>query len=339
MPKVQTARSTKLPRVLGRRFIIKRDLGRGAYGRVVSAYDAVNERSVALKIEDSRLFDRASMEPALYREYNFYRFGGPIPGVSSMRWCGIHGPYNLLAIDELGPTLQARLDVCNGHFHLKTVLILADQLFKRIQQLHARGIVHGDLKPENLLFGNPEGPARNVVHLVDLGLAKLWRDPQTGEHNPFFMQGDLTGNQHFASVNMHWGCASARRDDIESIVYILIYLLHGCLPWDALASRPLDEHMCVASMKASIAPQELCEGLPAEFAAVLEYARGLDYEDKPDYRGIRRAFRRLFDSYTWVDDGSFEWACPVRGVYARPQQKLCQLRRLLHRPYAGRADL
>ena len=102
-------------------------------------------------------------------------------------------------------------------------------MFSAVKHLHEHDIVHRDLKPENFLMADQTEEAE--VKLIDFGLSKRFRDAKTGNHIPYRDGKSLTGTARYASVNTHLGIEQARRDDLESIGYILLYFLKGILPW------------------------------------------------------------------------------------------------------------
>jgi serine/threonine protein kinase len=133
------------------------------------------------------------------------------------------------------------------------------------------------------------GVQSNVVFLIDFGLSKEYRDPDTYEHIPCKTNLGLTGMATFASINSHLGLELGRRDDLESLAYVLIYLLRGCLPWQDLSSGPRGILKCKRRTK----PSNLCHGLPAEFVTFLEYSRSLSFDEIPDYGYISDLFKSL----------------------------------------------
>jgi serine/threonine protein kinase len=147
------------------------------------------------------------------------------------------------------------------------------------------------------------GMQSNVVYLIDFGLSKEFRDPNTYEHITCKTNLGLTGTATFASINSHLGLELGQRDNLESLAYLLIYFLHGSLLWQDLPSGPWSILKC----KQRTTPSKLCHGLPAEFATFLDYSHSLGFEDILDYRYIFDLFKSL-SSWEGLETVSvFEW--------------------------------
>ena len=96
-----------------------------------------------------------------------------------------------------------------------------------VQCVHGTGIVHRDIKPENFVVGWPETDA---LFIIDFGLAKRYVYP-SGEHIAYRSGKGMTGTARYASLAASCGFEQSRRDDMESIGYVLLYFLKGSLPW------------------------------------------------------------------------------------------------------------
>ena len=191
---------------------------------------------VAIKLEPVKTkFPQLLYETKIYKILNgggkclVSRCDSVLAGIPSIHWFGVEGDYNAMVMDLLGPSLEDTFNFCKRKFTIKTTLMIADQMIQRLEFLHNNHFIHRDMKPDNFLIGH--GKKQNIIHVIDFGLAKRYRDPKTGEHIPYKDNKSLTGTARYASVNAHLGIEQSRRDDLESIGFILIYFLKGSLPW------------------------------------------------------------------------------------------------------------
>jgi casein kinase I family protein HRR25 len=152
------------------------------------------------------------------------------------------------------------------------------------------------------------GKRGNQVNMIDFGLAKRYRDPKTNVHIPYRENKNLTGTPRYASVNTHLGIEQSRRDDLESLGYILVYFCRGQLPWQGIRARTKKEKYDKIMEKKMTTPADaLCRGLHQEFAIYLNYVRSLRFDDKPDYSYLRKLFRDLFVREGFQYDYVFDW--------------------------------
>jgi serine/threonine protein kinase len=231
-------------------------------------------------------------------------------GIPQVHWYGREGDFNVLVLDLLGVSLED-LSLCNRKFSLKTTLMLADQLIARIGYVHMRNFIHRDIKPDNFVIGRDKFV--NLVYVIDFGLAKKYRDPRTHMHIPYNELRNLTGTARYASVNTHLGIEQSRRDDLESLGFVLVYLLKGSLPWQGLrATNKREKYEHISEKKICTSVDILCKGLPIEFGIYLNYCRSLRFDDKPDYFYLRRLFRELFFRYGYKYDFQWDWTPVLR---------------------------
>ncbi|KAL5059725.1 hypothetical protein RYX36_031329 [Vicia faba] len=244
--------------------------------------------------------------PQLHYESKLYMLLQGGTGVPHLKWFGVEGDYNVMAIDLLGPSLEDLFNYCNRKLTLKTVLMLADQLINRVEYMHSRGFLHRDIKPDNFLMGL--GRKANQVYIIDYGLAKKFRDLQTHKHIPYRENKNLTGTARYASVNTHLGIEQSRRDDLESLGYVLMYFLRGSLPWQGLkAGTKKQKYDRISEKKMTTSIEVLCKSYPSEFGSYFHYCRSLRFEDKPDYSYLKRLFRDLFIREGYQFDYIFDW--------------------------------
>ena len=76
-------------------------------------------------------------------------------------------------------------------------------MISRIEFMHSKNFLHRDIKPDNFLIG--VGRNASIVYIIDLGLAKKYRDSRTNQHIPYREGKNLTGTARYASVSTHLG--------------------------------------------------------------------------------------------------------------------------------------
>ncbi|KMZ68122.1 Casein kinase I-like [Zostera marina] len=286
---------------IGNKFRLGRKIGSGSFGEIHLGTNINNNDEVAIKLENTK-----TRHPQLLYEAKIYQILAGGTGVPNIRWSGVEGEYNVLVMDLLGPSLEDLFNFCNRKLTLKTVLMLADQMINRVEHSHTKSFLHRDIKPDNFLMGL--GRRANQVYIIDFGLAKKYRDTYTHRHIPYRENKNLTGTARYASMNTHLGIEQSRRDDLESLGYVLMYFLKGSLPWQGLkAGTKKQKYERISEKKVSTSIESLCRGFPAEFASYFHYCRSLRFDDKPDYAYLKRLFRDLFIRQGFRFDYIFDW--------------------------------
>uniref|UniRef100_A0A060TAH5 non-specific serine/threonine protein kinase n=1 Tax=Blastobotrys adeninivorans TaxID=409370 RepID=A0A060TAH5_BLAAD len=298
---------------VGKKYRIGRKIGSGSFGDIYLGTNIVSGEEVAIKLESVR-----AKHPQLDYEARVYKVLSGGIGIPFVRWYGTECDYNALVMDLLGPSLEDLFNFCGRKFSYKTVLLLADQLICRLEFIHAKSFIHRDIKPDNFLMGI--GRRGNQVNVIDFGLAKRYRDSRTHVHIPYRENKNLTGTARYASINTHLGVEQSRRDDIESLAYVLIYFCRGSLPWQGLkAQTKKQKYDRIMEKKMTTSAEALTRGLPSEFTSFLNYARSLRFDDKPDYLYMRKLFRDLFVRQSYRYDYVFDWN--LLKSQAKPQQQ------------------
>ncbi|KDP33855.1 hypothetical protein JCGZ_07426 [Jatropha curcas] len=288
------------PRV-GNKFRLGRKIGSGSFGEIYLGTNIQTNEEVAIKLENVK-----TKHPQLLYESKLYRILQGGTGIPNVRWFGVEGDYNVLVMDLLGPSLEDLFNFCSRKLSLKSVLMLADQMINRVEFVHSKSFLHRDIKPDNFLMGL--GRRANQVYMIDFGLAKKYRDSSTHQHIPYRENKNLTGTARYASMNTHLGIEQSRRDDLESLGYVLMYFLRGSLPWQGLkAGTKKQKYEKISEKKVSTSIEALCRGYPTEFASYFHYCRSLRFDDKPDYAYLKRIFRDLFIREGFQFDYVFDW--------------------------------
>ncbi|XP_055902754.1 discs overgrown protein kinase [Eupeodes corollae] len=286
---------------VGNKYRLGRKIGSGSFGDIYLGTTINTGEEVAIKLECIR-----TKHPQLHIESKFYKMMQGGIGIPRIIWCGSEGDYNVMVMELLGPSLEDLFNFCARRFSLKTVLLLADQMISRIDYIHSRDFIHRDIKPDNFLMGL--GKKGNLVYIIDFGLAKKFRDTRTLRHIPYRENKNLTGTARYASINTHLGIEQSRRDDLESLGYVLMYFNLGALPWQGLkAANKRQKYERISEKKLSTTILSLCKGFPSEFVNYLNFCRQMHFEQRPDYCYLRKLFRNLFHRLGFTYDYVFDW--------------------------------
>ncbi|CAD8045530.1 unnamed protein product [Paramecium primaurelia] len=282
------------PKIFDNKYIIKNQLSSGSFGVVYLAIHKITREEVAVKLEKGE-------HETLDREvYLLTKLQG-IQGITKLYWFGAEQNYNVMVVELLGKDL-GYYNRTYKQLSLKTGLQLLDQLLSIFKSVHQRGIVHRDLKPENIMMGKQNS---SIVYLVDFGVSKLILDK--GKHISFKDRKSFIGTTRYASIAAHKGFEISRKDDLESMMYVIIYLILGKLPWQNLQNiGDKDRTIAVGEVKMSTTIETLCKELPIQFADYLRYLKNLGFEDQPDYDMLKSLMKQCSNPNTY--DNQFEWS-------------------------------
>ena len=288
-------------RLIFSRYKIQKRIGKGSFGTVYQGVAKETNEKVAIKIEKREKNDPGTLETEAYRL--IYLQGEGIPKI----YCyGNNQSHNLLVEELLGKSLEDIFNSCNKRFSLKTVCVLGIEMIKRIRFVHSKYHIHRDIKPDNFMVGR--GANENKIYIIDFGLAKKYYSISKQQHIKFCEGKHLIGTARYCGRNAHRGYEQGRRDDIESIGYVLMYFLLGALPWQGLKmKRQEDQFEKIAQKKYTTSFEELTEGQPEEFLKYFKHCDELKFEDEPDYEYLISLFQNMIDKYCDDCYYDFDW--------------------------------
>ncbi|KAL5707873.1 non-specific serine/threonine protein kinase [Ranunculus cassubicifolius] len=276
---------------------VERKLGKGGFGQVFVGrrISGGTDRAmgpaameVALKFEhkSSKGFNHGPTY-----EWQVYNILGGIHGVPRVHYKGKQGDYYVMVMDMLGPSLWDAWNSSGQAMSSEMVACIAVESLAILEKMHLKGYVHGDVKPENFLLGQPGTPHEKKLYLVDLGLASKWRDGASA-HVEYDQRPDIfRGTVRYASCHAHLGRTASRRDDLESLAYTLIFLHRGRLPWQGYQGD--NKSFLVCKKKMSTAPEMLCCFCPPPFKQFLEMVVNMKFDEEPNYSKLISLFSGL----------------------------------------------
>jgi len=266
--------------IVGNKYKIIKQIGSGSFGSIFEGINIRTSEKVAIKME--AISDELKL---LRHESNIYRILSTVDGVPKIKWYGKDETNYYMVIDLFGKSLQDLLDR-NKKLSLKLVLQIGINILTILMKVHNVGFVHRDIKPENFLL-TLNKPTK--VCLIDFGLCKPYL--LHNKHVEFKYKNKFMGTLNFASINAHNLYEQSRRDDLESLAYMLIYFYFGKLDWinDEYQYTFELENEYVKSMKQVFNNNN---NIPKVLLGFYRNIRQLDFEETPNYEKYIECFRQ-----------------------------------------------
>jgi serine/threonine protein kinase len=268
--------------VVANKYRLVKKIGEGSFGKIFEAKnkdEKEGEERYAIKIMTAQYAPYLENEVAIYSVLKDVKF------IPSLYASGSEGKYNYLVMDLLEQSVEVLRADYGAQMSLKVVLHLSIQMLHIVEQIHARGIIHRDLKPANFLI-KTNAQQISEIYLIDFGLARSFLDVK-GRHYALQTNETLVGTQRYMSVNTHHGLSASRRDDLESLGYMMLFLYHGELPWQNQSSLT-----DVTALKQGLKLMEKTQQI-GEFLLFIFYARNLAFAEKPNYNYLRNLLTNL----------------------------------------------
>ena len=267
------------------KFKKKKKIGKGSFGTVFMAINIQNQEEVAIKTEINNEKNQIGLlEQESLRLNSLKGFLG-IPNIYEY---GKLKRFNVLVMELLGKSLGEIFLLKNKKFSLKTVSTLGIDMIKLIKHIHENQYLHRDIKPDNFMMGREK--KKDILYIIDFGLAKKYIT-SNNQHIPFKIGKSITGTARYCSIYTHQGMEQSRRDDLESIGYVLLYFLRGNLPWQGIKCKNNEKHYeKIGNKKQSTSIDELCAGFPEQFQNYFNYVKQLDFTEDPNYNFLIELF-------------------------------------------------
>jgi serine/threonine protein kinase len=266
--------------IIGNKYEIENMIGKGTFGKIYKGNNIRTKEDVAIKMEewtDSKSFNSLKYETQIYQYLN------NSIGIPNLKWYGTYNNYRYIVLELLGDNLvDSKLK--NGVFSpIKTMEIGLNAL-NILENIHQKGIIHRDLKPDNFLFGINEKTEK--LYLIDYGICKRYTK-DNGEHIVMKQTNNIIGSFNYCSINSHNLFELSRRDDLESLMYVLIFISTKELIWENI--RNVDN---IKKKKELLTNNILIPGIIDNLILILKYIKQLAFEEIPDYKFIETLLKK-----------------------------------------------
>ncbi|MEO1777004.1 MAG: protein kinase [Pseudomonadota bacterium] len=285
-------------------------LGTGAFSHVYGGRDQETGKSVALKVDTSAYRAGARRRAMVIFEATVLRDlhrENQVQGVPRVYWSGtapiepLGEALPAMVIDHLPCSLGQWMDQRRRDGHRLSrcqATLLTAELVHIVRSIHQRGYLHRDIKPENIMIGDD-----SHLYLIDFGLSKKYL--QGGRHIPYIDQkGSMVGTPRYCATHTHERVESSRRDDLQAVFFVFLYLLFQRLPWQSSRRQRYQERQVLrmkrefllGSSPTDARYDQWLRRLPREFFQVTRYVYDLSFEAVPDYERIVRDLLRAFSA-------------------------------------------
>ena len=298
------------------KYSIKYLIAKGNFGEVYFGTNELNGKNYALKIEETNKDDLNLKQECFVLTY----LKGPyVPSVITF---GISGKYSILVENLLGKSMKEIWLEKKKKLNLNDTCTFAIQALSCLEYIHSKDYIHRDIKPANFLVGNPD---TSQLYLIDFGNARKYRSTRTGKHIKLFKSNLIYGSLIFLSFNTLKGMEQTRRDDLESLGYVIIYLYIGSLSWNNLKYKDVIQGIIkTKKIREKLSTENICKGMPEEMINYMNYVKNLKYDEKPDYEYLRSLFMNILKKIG-VNEPLFSWAdrniSPIRRTISYKRNK------------------
>ena len=218
----------------------------------------------------------------LKRETQIYQYLGKRIGIPSVKWYGTIDKYNYMVLPLYLYSLDKYHIIHKNNknentFSLDKIFEIGKNIINLLKYVHEKRLIHRDIKPDNFCVDN-----KNQIHIIDFGMCKQYKN-EDEEHIPIRFEKTIIGTLRYISINIHDGTEPSRRDDLESVGYILLFLLYGKLVWDNVyIDKMKDMKQQCTNTNTNIEPR---------IQEYIIWTRQLEFDETPDYEYIIQLFQ------------------------------------------------
>ena len=274
-------------------------------------HDSDRTRWIFIKMKHNQDSNDVDMIRWEYKIYKSLETSAGMLRVPRAYYSGSVLVYEALAMELLGPSLLDMWTKCKQRLSIRALAQIGYQLICLMKYFHDREFVYQNINPEHFLYGVSGLDKWMWMYAIDLKWCKTFIDEKKAHITMETASGPLHIGTHirYMSINAHRGVEQSRRDDLESIGYLLAYLFRGELPWIELENNPdeLECHERIAVCKEK-SLSTICQNMLPEFQQYLTDVRKLSFDEKPNYQNLGELFLNVqrfigfeskLDLYDW----------------------------------------
>jgi serine/threonine protein kinase len=270
--------------IINNKYNILKQIGEGNFGKIYKGENLRTNELVAIKVEPIEKKIKMLKNEAIIYQHLLHAYGMP-----TLKWFGKDNTNYYLVITLLNKSLEYHIQK-KGTFSMKLTLQIGVQIINLLKIIHDKGLLHRDIKPDNFLFGNDDESKQ--LYAIDFGLSKTYINYKNNSHIDMKNSTHLIGTPTYISVNGHKLLELSRRDDLESLGYMLIYFYFGKLKWKGVNIHDNFDKSNALILKAKLNLDKLYD-LPNVFIEYFNYVRNLEFQEMPDYLHLLQILQKF----------------------------------------------
>ena len=288
-----------LNKILFKKYKIKNKIGKTSLFKIYEGECISNSTPVIIKIE-SRSNDELYLELEALNLYLFKDLG--IPKIITT---GKTKNSIILIEEKLGPSLYNLFIENKRKFSLNEICCIGIQCIERLKGIHSKNYVHRNIKPENFKIGLNDP---HVIYLQNFYLCEKFRSSTTNKHAKLTLTNQIVGTERYGSVDALRGLRQGRKDDLESLCYMLIYFFLGKLPWqDIKAETEGEKYKKLLNEKKKFNIDKYKDIIPKEFRTIFKLIKNLKFDEQPKYNLYIRLLQKIREENQCFDQTDFFW--------------------------------
>jgi len=271
--------------MINNKYRLLNKIGEGSFGSIYKGENYRTREEVAIKVEPI-----SNGTTLLKNESKIYQYLLGTHNLPQVKWYGKDETNYYMVIPLLGQSIE-KLFIEKQVFSLKLILQIGIQILYLLKTIHEKGLIHRDIKPDNFLLGIES--EKNKLFLIDFGLCKTYI--KDDKHILMKETKGLIGSITYASINAHNKIELSRRDDLESLGYMLIYFSLGNLPWREIDfSKNINANSNVIQLKTEIIKDT---NIPEILKDYIIYIKNMEFQEEPKYELWIDKFKKKIDFY------------------------------------------
>ena len=286
-------------KIFFKKYQIKNKIGKTSLIQIYEGENITNNIPVIIKLEPIK-------NPELYLELEaMYLYSFKDLGIPKLITTGKNKSYIILIEEKLGPSLYQLFLKNKKKFSINEICCIGIQCIERLKTIHSKNYIHRNIKPENFKIGLNDP---NVIYLQNFYLCEKYKSDTTNKHAKLTLSNKIVGTQRYGSIDALKGLRQGRKDDLESLCYMLIYFFLGKLPWqDIKAETEAEKYKKLLNEKKKFNIDNYDYILPKDFRTMFKLIKNLKFDETPKYSLYIRLLQNIRKENQCFDPNDFYW--------------------------------